>query len=1032
MWSPATTQVWLQMRGLDALAQELSKRSAGQALAAWLQSQGELQEELRAASAALARYVEDQGVASGMIAELLQARFTVALFERDGKSRFTGYFELGDAGPAIATSLQHLAVQDPLQPKTWKLPLPLGLPGALYLQEREGRMLFADSPHSLQLLRQLTQDQGESLAKDPVFSALELRHEPAPGGAWIQAFARPASTAARFFSESSLESHPLWRLGISEIPGIAWTGLVTENGLQDEWKLSRPTGPQPSPLALADRTLNPELAHLVPARCEHYVLMSFETEAWLSKLEQSKLPLLGGLSLDELELLLLSKKQISDRQELISLLGTDLVLVRTADGGSSPMISLALGDSFRAQRICDELGQRVTTKGDTDTADGFALYEFTGRKSPWYATVQQDRLFVSNDQEALAQWLRNVQQGLVRGRELAVRIEESKASILGCESPRGMLLRADVQGQLGLRSLADSADLWHFTAQLTQRTLTLSAESATGAAPVLAVGLTHVLPQLLEHRAHENELHAQKLAREISKAQQTWKALAESRGEADSRPARIDQLVIARLLSAQKSELGEESVLERNGYKHRIMLDDVHPQDWLLVSWPSQPGISGRACFALRNGQPIRRNEWIAQLDEGYGPLPDQVFAADPFNSDYTAGWTELSAPIVAIADKEDAPKAAPETEVPVELPLAKLLELVDAYAQKKELTALRKMLDHEDAAVQARVAHRLGELGDRDSVPGLARLARESTDAEARRRATWSLSRMRDPRSDATLLGLLSDEDAKVRVFAVQGLSTSKAPGVNAALLELIQAFPSDEAGERSLAALLLGDRRAVELLPKLANVSAGKERFADSLTCCFQQLSPSLEPQAEAELLVTALESPVERLRLYAVERLAAQEYAQAVPALMAQLDKENGALAARIEEALAALEPAGGIDFDALLSSAQAKASSLWATFRKQPKPMQLGIALAPLLLLMGLTLMRLKRRARRRQSSEDVRDYLEPSEETLSEPSLLDESAAGGLDVEAVDGLNLEAGEDFASDFAESFAPSEDEDSSRYGG
>ncbi len=1005
--TPASAQIWVRLQGLTSLRAALNTHVAGKALESWRKGKGGLARKWTLVETALCSFLEQSGLDPKLLSEGLDQGAVLALYSTPKGRGFSGHIHLSSKAEELLATLQGQLQQQKSEGKeqgtaSWGLSLPLGFPGKIWLRRHEGRLFFASSTALLEQLSQLQAGHGESLASDPAFRNSFGERPRNETGTWAQAFVR-GQVLGQIPSEEAWWT-VLSKLGLCDIPGLAWTSTWKEDRFHDRIGLALADESGAPFHFLSEEALSEDMAHLVPKLAERYLALRILPQELLQRLGDSECKLPGGFTIQELVQQLQTKHAISSREELLALLGNELLLIGDPALGKADMIAVSLIDSFRTQKMLEKLTGAIPPEGETP------LFTLLGKSEQnYFAAVHGDHLLLTSKKELMDAWLSDLRNGQVLSAADPQAWDPRCGPLSGQESGRCLLLAADPQRKLGLAELAAQASTWNFALSHGKKRLELSCESATGPIVALGLGMARELPVLLHHRTASNEALARELTQQLGKAQQAWLTLKAASGDETKKgPATVKQLVDAGLFPAKAAELDEHDILTRSGYRYHFTLQTGSGSSWIALAWPQQPGITGRTCFAHTQEGLTLRHPWVAGLDEAQGPSLGQIYSGTPFASKPRSGWRQGSSmalpEVTATADIQQA-KPKDKSVKKEELALDKYLRLVDAYAESKEREELRLLLADKNPAVQARAAHRLGELGDQESVPLLARLARESSDAELRRRATWSLSRMRDPRTAATLLSLLADEDAKVRVFAVQGLSTGQAPGIDEALVDLAQTYPQDEAGERSLAVLVLGDRKQSKVLPELSTLQPSGERFANALTSTFQRLTPELKPKEEARVLILALNSPIERLRLYAIERLAEAGYTSAIPALIARQQEESGPLALRIEEALNHLQPESGIDIEAIGEKVRAEAKVLWARFQKQPKDKQLVIALTPLLLLISLTLLglfRRRRKARRRgSSSEAIRDLVAPSDDLIQMDE--EEEMPGGSEIDEVPSL-----------------------------
>ncbi|MCA8969577.1 MAG: HEAT repeat domain-containing protein, partial [Planctomycetes bacterium] len=420
----------------------------------------------------------------------------------------------------------------------------------------------------------------------------------------------------------------------------------------------------------------------------------------------------------------------------------------------------------------------------------------------------------------------------------------------------------------------------------------------------------------------------------------------------------------------------------------------------------------------------------LPELDPGSGPTTKQLFGEVVWSENPTDDWTWANPPReIAVQETTDHPVAGTpdqpsedsnpgtdttsrtEPTTPIEPePIAReegpearteatrteavsteptivdrvradQARTLEVAGTNKNIDELSAFLSHEVDEFRARAAWYLGQIASHDSIPRLARILHDDSSIQARRAAAQALSKMRDPKSRASLVRALTDEDAKVRLLAATGLLGSKDKATTKALVDLVLAFPGDTAGDRTQAILAIADSGDATHLEAFTTVASKTPSSTEAFVYCFHELSPKLDAAAESKILIQALESPIRELREYSIRRIAAARHENAISVLEARLSKEDASLRPLLETAIASFGTKEKTDWVAL---AKEKASELYAKVRKLPEAAQYAIAGAPIVLLLLVVMARSRRRKVRKSSSID--HLVGPSSDTGPTPSL----------------------------------------------
>ena len=258
----------------------------------------------------------------------------------------------------------------------------------------------------------------------------------------------------------------------------------------------------------------------------------------------------------------------------------------------------------------------------------------------------------------------------------------------------------------------------------------------------------------------------------------------------------------------------------------------------------AEADIRLRCAAAAALGQ-SRKAEAVAPLVKALGDkkTPIRVWAAVALNGNSSS--EAISALTKALGDEDErvrvraADALAAVQDPKVVEPLAKAVGDASAevrtwaaiglgnFTDKKALDALATAVRDNDVQVRVAAADSLGRTGAPQAAPYLMdRLNDFGEDVEVRVAAARALGALRDSRAVPTLLGLMSENDKKVRQWVV---STLGRIGDARAVEPLIKALDDRDPAVRGWAALALGrfrDPRIIEPLLKAAKDSDAQVR--------------------------------------------------------------------------------------------------------------------------------------------------------------------------------------------------------------
>lgn len=221
-------------------------------------------------------------------------------------------------------------------------------------------------------------------------------------------------------------------------------------------------------------------------------------------------------------------------------------------------------------------------------------------------------------------------------------------------------------------------------------------------------------------------------------------------------------------------------------------------------------------------------------------------------------------------------------------------------------IEGLMAALKDPDVSVTRAMVGALAEIGTGEAISGLVEVLRDSD--HAIRMDIMAALQQFGTKSTLPLLGLLSDEDQRVRAVAAEALGNVDDPRTLAPLMRALNDSASEVRINAAEALGNLGDPRAVEPLIRALYDSAGgvRERAAGALG--------KLNDARAIEPLIDALSDPNMLVQTQAMNALAAMRATQAVEPLTSLLTNTGTYMASKVvwalheigtPEALAALE-------------------------------------------------------------------------------------------------------------------------------
>lgn len=427
-------------------------------------------------------------------------------------------------------------------------------------------------------------------------------------------------------------------------------------------------------------------------------------------------------------------------------------------------------------------------------------------------------------------------------------------------------------------------------------------------------------------------------------------------------------------------------LLERNvhedkygalGFYFKVMLPagpDNQELRFAIVAWPEKRK-RGVVLAITEAGLP-QVNSIIAQAEGLDECDPRDLFEGGGFDAPLVEGWRPVAtaseiarARLLAAADAE---KAAQEEN------LAHYKAVVEAEKTKQVTPEAIKALEATNPDIAARAAYTMGMLKAKNAVPSLCELAVSHEVVQVRRQAMAALTKIRDPRSAATSIRVLTDPDATIRAYAATNLGRLEAKAGLKPLLNLLSG-PVEGTGADHVAALLaladIGDPRS--LTSVATAVRSQDPKISEALTYLFQKVSPTMDPEAEVKPLLIALNSKSLMLRRYVIQRLGVLKNPTTITPLENRLAKEDRQLQPLISVSLNAIR-GHAVENISLTMRAEAwlaKAEQRWQKLTSARKIAVVGSVAAVFLLF--LVFLAWRRHKRRRLAAETWARMVSPA-------------------------------------------------------
>ncbi len=978
--APQNAFFWLRVSGANRAAEQLENHPLALAYNALMQRGGRLARAIETTRQGLTRFAMAHGLSEAVLAQILCRDSHLAVFPRTTKAGkkttdFVLVFALGEHSPIVQNALDALPSVDG-ESKTHRFEHPFGGTGILFGSIAAERLVCASSRAALHIGLDLVHGKTKSLASSPEFGLLNSSDEPHRAG-WLRVFARPLETwQASGIPDSAPEAKMLLASGLSNLRAIQFVSEFRSGKMQDELEVLLPkTGkfpldflagtdpvanhaPRSSATPSSSRP-NKQLARMIPTTASAWLAAHIDPAGLSAFLGRTGLEL-GPLSaMDALG----SEFAAGDHKKLeewTAMLGSD-VLWLEGEGDSAHGIVLMLQNSFAMRTLLASHGKPTKIPGgDAQKIFGF---ELENRGASIHVILCSDFLLASDSAKGALKLLERCMSGET-SKDVTKLFANTDAWLIGSEDPSARLRQVDPTDRLGLTKFASHLDLARVRARRDGRRVSLRLDGATGMSHLTALALDSFVPSIVQGRERQREARVLTVADGLNKAEKSYVELGLLDRDEDGtgEPGTIADLIENKLWTAPKKIVTDGSnVLTGMGYHFTV----VRPSDielaekhHIVVAWPAKPGVSGRASYVVRPDGSISMHPWLPDLNPDTGPTPAQIFESDPW-AELAGGWqVQRAAPDETVA-RTGQPLSREE--------LLRIQRTLDAARDAEDRKAIASLLSHSEPTIQARAAYYAGDLKLQDSVPLLARLLRESDHIVVRRNAARALSLIRDQKSKITLAKAALDTDPKVRLFAATALLGAKTPGARKALMELVDSYPADEAGDRTQAVLALADMNDPGVLEYLVATPPGGGKFQEAMLFAFQTLSPRLPAKQEQSLLIRALASKNKSLRIYAMQRLAKAGHTGALPTLIAQLEHETADLRPTLQLAIDALRLPTNSGFQSLVADTKLGAKRLYWKFRRLPAMTQKLVALSPAILLILVMLVSLVRRSRRRRAS-----------------------------------------------------------------
>ncbi|MCB9891335.1 MAG: HEAT repeat domain-containing protein [Planctomycetes bacterium] len=876
-----------------------------------------------------------------------------------------------------------------------------------------------------------------SLAADPTFVAASIDSD---RRAWFQVFVRGTQTWV-YDTLQSCGVLPRFAANIvrKRTQAIAFE-LRNESGFLATSVRFVGDGNPVLPF-LTNKRPDPRLARMIPADQMQWVAIGYEPSLMLDMLLES------GTAFDGLGLMEVLDKDITavlpgkSAKNIAASLAPSLLSL-TADSTHPDLEGtvLLIEDNTVLREILAAIGTERQKPGSSDRAIHRYSIERAGKRV--FATLIDDMLLLAATEASESAMLERALSGEADA-AIAQRFaaNDGRYWLIGNENARVRLDRVDPRDEDRLYASAQHFDIAQLRGELDTDAFLINGRGATGLSHLTALFLARTIPAFLDSLYAERQQFVLECANEVLDATRRFTSEAKLDRDRDGKgePEGISQLRNAGLFSSKLLTESKGEIIEARGYRLTLVFPselDTQEEDWGVLAWPAQPGISGdRSWFARKDGKVYIATR-LPELDPGSGPTTKQLFGEVVWSEKPTDDWTwanpprEVAAidtneqPVAGTTDKpatdsnpgtDTTPRAEPtepteptsavETEpvaraedpdkgtettrtestrtepTIVDRVRADQARTLEVAGTNKKIDELSAFLSHEVDEFRARAAWYLGQIASQDSIPRLARVLHDDSSIQARRAAAQALSKMRNPKSRASLVRALTDEDAKVRLLAATGLLGSKDKATTKALVDLVLAFPGDTAGDRTQAILAIADSGDATHLEAFTTVVSKTQSSTEAFVYCFHELSPKLDAADESKILIQALESPIRELREYSIRRIAAARHENAISVLEARLSKEDASLRPLLETAIASFGTKEKTDWVAL---AKEKASELYTKVRELPEAAQYGIAGAPIVLLLLVIVTRSRRRKARKNASID--HLVGPSSDTGPTPSL----------------------------------------------
>ncbi|MHC4896866.1 MAG: HEAT repeat domain-containing protein [Planctomycetota bacterium] len=472
------------------------------------------------------------------------------------------------------------------------------------------------------------------------------------------------------------------------------------------------------------------------------------------------------------------------------------------------------------------------------------------------------------------------------------------------------------------------------------------------------------------------------LLREVSDAQKLYRASGardnnkNGVGEYGPIPDLINTQCLPRELVGRSVGDG---VYQINDYLIKVMLPrrpENQERRFAAIAWPR--GRERGRVFAITEVGLPQVNHIIAQAEGITDCDPRDLFLDGEFDQPLVEGWRPVATASEAARRRLTAAKDALRAQEAAER--RHYMAILEAERTKRVTPDAIRALESTNAAIAARAAYLMGTLKSRDAVPSLCQLATMHEEIEVRRQAMAALTKIRDTRSIATSIRVLTNSDITVRAYAATNLGRLRALAAVKPLTTLLST-PVEGDGSDRIAALLaltdIGDPRCLALAS--ASVKNPDTKLAEALTYMFQKVSPTMEPEDEVKPLLAALESDCLMLRRYVIQRLGVLKDPTTVTALENRLAKEDRQLQPLISVSLAAIRGEGSsqnLPFKTRMKAWVAQIEKRWESLRGGQRSLVIGSIAAVFLLAIMFLVWR--SRHQRRRVAETWANMVNPSD------------------------------------------------------